>query len=121
MHFHGRIAQRVSSGRRAAAITTLLVTGLLGPGRPALAADANAVIDKAVQALGGAEKLGKVTAASWTSKGTLSIGGAGSTARASRNTSRAKSPPSFPEAEKRRPERGGARRRTHVSYDFSDF
>ena len=37
--------------------------------------DATAIIDKAIGALGGAEKLGKVNAFSWKSKGTISFGG----------------------------------------------
>src|SRR5947207_14127164 len=43
--------------------------------RAARAQDANAVIDKGIQALGGQEKLDKVKAASWTSKGTITFGG----------------------------------------------
>jgi hypothetical protein len=46
-----------------------------GPVRAADATDANAILDKAVQALGGAEKLGKVKAASWTAKGTITFMG----------------------------------------------
>src|SRR6476646_10072923 len=45
------------------------------PVRSADAADANAVIDKAVQALGGADKLGKAKAISWTVKGTITFQG----------------------------------------------
>lgn len=40
------------------------------------AADPNAILDKAIQALGGMEKLEKVKAASWTGKGTLTRDGA---------------------------------------------
>ena len=52
-----------------------VVAGLTGACRPAEAQDANAILDKAIQALGGAEKLGKVKAASWTTKGTLTFNG----------------------------------------------
>lgn len=38
-------------------------------------AEANAILDKAIKALGGEEKLGKVEAATWKSKATLSING----------------------------------------------
>ena len=37
--------------------------------------DANAVLDKAIKALGGQEKLGKVEAASWKYKGTITFNG----------------------------------------------
>jgi hypothetical protein len=37
--------------------------------------DATAIVDKAIGALGGAEKLGKVNAFSWKAKGTISFGG----------------------------------------------
>src|SRR5687768_14002078 len=52
-----------------------LAAGLGGSGRAAHAQDANAILDKAIQALGGAEKLGKVKAASMTGKGTISFNG----------------------------------------------
>ena len=54
--------------RAAAAVG--FVALLAGPGR---ADDAAAVIDKAVKALGGEEKLGKATALSWAAKGTITI------------------------------------------------
>src|SRR5437899_13063640 len=57
----------------AAAIT--LGAGMSGPVRAADAKAPNAILDKAVQALGGAEKLGKVKAASWTAKGTITFMG----------------------------------------------
>jgi hypothetical protein len=55
-----------------AALATSLV---LGFGRPALANDkeANALIDKAVKALGGAEKLGAAKAVEWKAKGKLRV------------------------------------------------
>ena len=37
--------------------------------------DANAIVDKAITALGGAEKLGKVNAFSWKAKGTITFNG----------------------------------------------
>jgi hypothetical protein len=42
---------------------------------PSDAPAATAVIDKAVEALGGKDKLGAIKAATWTSKGTITIGG----------------------------------------------
>jgi hypothetical protein len=57
----------------------LLLTGLAaGLGTQARAEggkDAGAIIDKAIKAMGGAEKLGAVKAATWKSKGTIAIGG----------------------------------------------
>jgi hypothetical protein len=50
-----------------------LVVGVGGAVRATAAPEATAVLDKAIQALGGAEKLGKVKAVSWTAKGTLSV------------------------------------------------
>lgn len=43
--------------------------------RAAEAADPNAILDKAIQALGGKEKLEKVKAFSWTSKGSITFQG----------------------------------------------
>jgi hypothetical protein len=37
--------------------------------------DTNAILDKAIKALGGEEKLGKITAISWKSKGTITFNG----------------------------------------------
>ena len=57
---------------------TLAVLGLLLLiGRPTLAADdeAGKIIDKAIKALGGEEKLGKATTVSWKSKGTITFNG----------------------------------------------
>jgi hypothetical protein len=42
---------------------------------PADDKDATAIVDKAIGALGGAEKLGKVSAFEWKSKGTVNFGG----------------------------------------------
>src|SRR5437868_11733886 len=47
---------------------------VVGPGR-ADDKDVTAVLDKAVKALGGEEKLAKVKAAAWTGKGTITIMG----------------------------------------------
>jgi len=52
-----------------------LAVTLASGARAARARDASAVIDKGIQALGGQEKLDKVKAASWTSKGTFTFGG----------------------------------------------
>lgn len=61
----------------APAASALLVAGLVGPSR-ADDADAKAVeiIDKAVKALGGEEKLSKIQAATWSSEGKLILNGA---------------------------------------------
>lgn len=58
-----------------ALLVLALVCGLGGPSRAADAKDANAILDKAIKALGGEEKLSKVHAASWKSKGTITFGG----------------------------------------------
>ena len=55
----------------AALVTALVLNGSLR----AEGKDASAVLDKAIKALGGEEKLGKIKAASWKSKGTLVIMG----------------------------------------------
>jgi hypothetical protein len=61
------------------ALSTVLLSGLCAAGAlKAMAADAPepvALLDKAAQALGGAEKLGKIKAASWTAKGTITFMG----------------------------------------------
>jgi hypothetical protein len=59
----------------AAAFVAVLI---LGSGREARAEggkDATAILDKAIKALGGEEKLAKVKAATWKSKGTLTLMG----------------------------------------------
>jgi hypothetical protein len=53
----------------------VLVSGLAGPVRGADDKEAQAVLDKAIKALGGAEKLGAVKAFTWKAKGTISFGG----------------------------------------------
>src|SRR5215469_11055003 len=45
------------------------------PNLLASAANANAILDKAITALGGAEKLGKIRAITWKTRGTISFGG----------------------------------------------
>jgi hypothetical protein len=57
-----------------AAVVTLLVCGAGSPAR-ADDKDAQAVLDKAIKALGGADKLGTLKAATWKSKGKISLGG----------------------------------------------
>src|SRR4051812_12647154 len=57
------------------AVVAAFLLIIAGGARAARAQDANAVIDKGIQALGGQEKLAKVKAASWTSKGTITFGG----------------------------------------------
>jgi hypothetical protein len=49
--------------------------GLIGPVRAADAKDAKAILDKAINALGGEEKLSKAKAFSWKHKGTITFGG----------------------------------------------
>jgi hypothetical protein len=53
-------------------LATVLVTSL---GTPARADDANAILDKAIKALGGEEKLAPVKAAAWKGKGKINLGG----------------------------------------------
>jgi hypothetical protein len=55
---------------------TFLVCALGSPARAEGDKDANAIIDKAVKALGGEEKLKAVKAATWNTKGTITFGGA---------------------------------------------
>jgi hypothetical protein len=55
----------------------LMVALLYGPVSPAHAEgnkDAGAILDKAIKALGGEEKLSKIKAATWKAKGTIHIG-----------------------------------------------
>src|SRR5947209_12540047 len=58
-----------------AVFTAAFVCSLSGPVRAADAKDATAILDKAIKALGGEEKLSKIKAASWKTKGTISFGG----------------------------------------------
>src|SRR5262249_53313597 len=53
----------------------MLVAGLSGPARAADDKDANSILDKAIKALGGEEKLSAVKAATWKAKGTINFGG----------------------------------------------
>src|SRR5215813_13802415 len=52
-----------------------LVSGLAGPARGADDKEVQAVLDKAINALGGAEKLGAVKAFTWKARGKISFGG----------------------------------------------
>jgi hypothetical protein len=54
---------------------TALVSGLAGPARGADDKEVQAVLDKAIKALGGAEKLGAAKAYTWKGKGKISFGG----------------------------------------------
>jgi hypothetical protein len=56
-------------------IVSLVVPGLIGPVRAADAKDAKAILEKAIKALGGEEKLDKVKAVAWKGKGTITIMG----------------------------------------------
>ena len=58
-----------------AVLVAALVFGLSGPGRTADPKNANAILDKAIKALGGEAKLSKIKAASWKAKGTVAIMG----------------------------------------------
>jgi hypothetical protein len=53
----------------------VLAAGLSSPSRAADTPAPGAVLDKAIQALGGEEKLGKAKAVSWTAKGTITFNG----------------------------------------------
>jgi len=56
-------------------LVAVLVFGLNGVGRAADAKDATAILNKAIKALGGEEKLSKARAISWKTKGTITFGG----------------------------------------------
>jgi hypothetical protein len=58
-----------------AMLTALLVAALGVPAGAADEKDAKAILDKAIKALGGEEKLSKAKAFTWKSKGKLSFGG----------------------------------------------
>src|SRR5436853_397571 len=55
-----------------AAIVTAFVAGLGGPAR-ADDQDAKAILDKAIKAIGGPEKLGKIKAVTWKAKGKVTF------------------------------------------------
>src|SRR5579859_6727828 len=57
-----------------AVLVATLVCGPARSGRAEDEKDVQAVLDKAIKALGGAEKLGAVKAATWKTKGTISFG-----------------------------------------------
>jgi hypothetical protein len=74
--------QRSFGFARAGVVSTLALTaamalmpGLNVPVRAADTQDANAILDKAIKAIGGEEKLGKIQAVSWTTKGTITLNG----------------------------------------------
>ena len=54
-----------------AILVTVVASGLSGSARADDAKDPQAILDKAIKALGGEEKLSKVKAASWKAKGTI--------------------------------------------------
>src|SRR5947209_2861749 len=56
-------------------LMVVVVSGLARPVRGADDKEAQAVLDKAIKALGGAEKLGAVKAFTWKAKGKISFGG----------------------------------------------
>src|SRR5262245_20222790 len=58
-----------------AVLASMFVLGLGGWTTAADDKDVKAILDKAIKALGGEEKLSKVKAASWKTKGTISFGG----------------------------------------------
>jgi hypothetical protein len=73
-----RLFRNVRAG--AVSVVTLacviaLVSGASGPLRAADTKDATPILDSAIKALGGEEKLGKVKAASWKSSGTITFQG----------------------------------------------
>jgi hypothetical protein len=53
----------------------LFVSGTSGPARAADTKDATAILDNAIKALGGEEKLGKIQGVSWKAKGTITFMG----------------------------------------------
>src|SRR5687768_11645415 len=56
-----------------AAVATVLI--LVGGARAQEAKEAGVILDKAIKALGGEEKLGKLKAITWKTKGTLTLMG----------------------------------------------
>lgn len=58
-----------------AASIVALVSMMTTLGRAAGDAESEAVVDKAIKAMGGAEKLGAIKAATWKSKGKITVGG----------------------------------------------
>jgi hypothetical protein len=58
-----------------AVFVAVLVSGLGSPGRAADDQDVNAVLDKAIKALGGEEKLGQLKAHTWKGKGKITFNG----------------------------------------------
>jgi hypothetical protein len=58
-----------------AVCVAILVFSLSGPTRAADPKDAKAILDKAIKAVGGEEKLSNIKAVSWKYKGTISFGG----------------------------------------------
>ncbi len=58
-----------------AVLVTVLVTGLGAPARAEDDKDTKAILDKAIKALGGEEKLSKVKAMTWKTKGKIIIDG----------------------------------------------
>jgi hypothetical protein len=58
-----------------AVVTTVFLSGLCGAATAADAKDVQATLDRAIQALGGKDKLGKIKAVSLKSKGTLTLNG----------------------------------------------
>jgi hypothetical protein len=61
--------------KRTLGAVLMMALALGGPGRAADDKGAQAVLDKAIKALGGAEKLGAVKAVTWKAKGKITIGG----------------------------------------------
>ncbi len=58
-----------------AVLTTLFVVGLGGQAKAADDKDVQAILDKAIKAMGGEEKLSKIKAATWKTKGTITFNG----------------------------------------------
>src|SRR5256885_15136516 len=72
---HVTMQQRALGVKIGAIAALALAAGLRQPARAADTPSASATLDKAIQALGGEEKLGKIKGMSWTSKGTISFNG----------------------------------------------
>lgn len=58
-----------------AVLSAMFVLGLGGSAKAADDKDVNAILDKAIKALGGEEKLSKIKAVSWKTKGKITFGG----------------------------------------------
>lgn len=69
------MARLIGSRRIGAGLAVALVCSLCSSARAVDTPDAKAIVDKAIKAVGGEEALGKIKAASWKTRGTITFGG----------------------------------------------